>query len=577
MARIGVNSTHPFATPSRKAILPRQMSEASSPRLSLLTQEAEISLVGKPSGISRADALYSVHAYHTKIPISAIEPFIVRHTKVGDSVVDPFCGSGMTGVAAMRLRRLAFLSDLSPAAVHIATNYTQPCDPRAYTAAVERVYSTVDPERALYATTCHQCGSSASVAYVTWSDVRRCPECGSRILVWDQRDTGLRRLTCAACHKVFRKNQAPLVGEEPVRVSLDCGQCGRVDRGSLPDDLQVAATPRAACPYWYPDVPFNHERPMWRSGHEELGIKSVADFYSARNLRALAAIWAAIALETNDQVRQALQFTFTAIANRASRRYQWNAQRPTNVLGGTLYVSSLRYEFNVFGLWKRKVAAVRRLLESTYHTATPAKAIQASATALPYPDRSFDYCFTDPPFGANIIYSNSSLLWEAWLGALTDTSLEAVIDQRGRSLASYATLMSRSFCEIRRVLRANGKATVVFQNTNPNVWEAIVSAIADARFDIADVDVLHKVQPSFKGIKGQQGGEHVAASDVVLTLRCRTQCRARPASADPDLIWAALTAELRRPALTNRQRGLGHSVRRRSGSGYHSGRFHRPV
>ena len=45
----------------------------------------------------------------------------------GDLVFDPFCGSGLTGVAALETGRRALLSDFSPAAVHIAQNYTKPC------------------------------------------------------------------------------------------------------------------------------------------------------------------------------------------------------------------------------------------------------------------------------------------------------------------------------------------------------------------------------------------------------------------------------------------------------------------
>src|SRR3954453_23076091 len=72
---------------------------------------------------SRSDALYGVHSYHTKLPAAAIRSLIERHTAPGDLVLDPFCGSGMVGVAASLCGRRCALSDLSPAAVHIASNY----------------------------------------------------------------------------------------------------------------------------------------------------------------------------------------------------------------------------------------------------------------------------------------------------------------------------------------------------------------------------------------------------------------------------------------------------------------------
>ena len=51
-----------------------------------------------------------------------------------------------------------------------------------------------------------------------------------------------------------------------------------------------------------------------------------------------------------------------------------------------------------------------------------------SATNLCQPENSIDYIFTDPPFGANINYSEISFLWEAWLN-VTNQVPEAIINQ----------------------------------------------------------------------------------------------------------------------------------------------------
>src|SRR5881409_1693745 len=46
------------------------------------------------------DPIYNAHSYHTKVPPRSIIPYILHYTKPGDLILDPFCGSGMTGVAA---------------------------------------------------------------------------------------------------------------------------------------------------------------------------------------------------------------------------------------------------------------------------------------------------------------------------------------------------------------------------------------------------------------------------------------------------------------------------------------------
>lgn len=521
----------------------------------------------RDGNVSRANSLYGVHAYHTKVPPEAIERYLREHLPAGGIVLDPFCGSGMTGVAARRLGLHAKLSDLSPAAVHIASNYTSRCNPVDFNKAAERVAGAYgDARRRLYGTSCHACGGPAMTAYVIWSDLRRCPHCVTTLTVWDQRSTGLRQLRCPGCAESFAKKAAAVVGEKAVRVSLDCPGCGRLDREPTSEDLELVGTSRSDIPDWYPEVPFTSDREMWRRGHEDLGIRSVADFYSPRNLWALSILWAEVEREPDPRVRSGLRFAFTAMANRASRRYQWNAKRPTNVLGGTLYVSSLRYEFNVFSLWSRKVSAVRRFFESTLDNTGTAEVIQASATHLPYADQSVDYCFTDPPFGANIVYSDCSLLWESWLGDLTDPMEEAVVtrhrpaDSGGKTVGGYAQLMTAAFGEIRRVLKPGAATTVVFQNTDPAVWEAVQGAMTASGFEIVGAETLHKSQPSFKGVKAQEEGEQVAATDVVLLLR--THGVARPAATPrplSEVVWPALLAELEQVgAATGRRRSTAH-------------------
>lgn len=80
--------------------------------------------------------VYDAHTYHTKVPPEGIEPLIEHYTRPGDVVLDPFCGSGMTGVAAIQTERKVLLSDLSPAAAFIAYNLNTPVDPDLYLYAV---------------------------------------------------------------------------------------------------------------------------------------------------------------------------------------------------------------------------------------------------------------------------------------------------------------------------------------------------------------------------------------------------------------------------------------------------------
>jgi len=109
--------------------------------------------------------IYNAHSYHTKVPPRSIIPYILHYTQPGDLVLDPFCGSGMTGVAVqmcanppvdileqfpeLKARvgpRACILNDLSPAACHIAYNYNTPVDVAALKREFERIKAAVKNE-----------------------------------------------------------------------------------------------------------------------------------------------------------------------------------------------------------------------------------------------------------------------------------------------------------------------------------------------------------------------------------------------------------------------------------------------
>lgn len=58
--------------------------------------------------------------YPTQKPVRLLERILAASSRPGDLVVDPYAGSGTTGVAAARLGRRCLLVDRNPAAVEIA-------------------------------------------------------------------------------------------------------------------------------------------------------------------------------------------------------------------------------------------------------------------------------------------------------------------------------------------------------------------------------------------------------------------------------------------------------------------------
>lgn len=487
---------------------------------------------------------------------------IEHYTDLGDTVLDPFCGSGMTGVAAMLSGRLGVLSDLSPAAVHIARGHVAAPSPDAVSRAANDLLSGLSEiEHDLYGTQCARCDGSARIEYTVWSDIITCPVCSSKMLFWDaaRRPDGTlsKALTCQSCRQSFRKSESEIGAPRPVLVSVACSSCGtREQRGLTAREVEIASrSRRTSIKDWFPTAPLEPWREMWRGQHGKMGIHTAADFFTDRNLEALAAVWARA---RNSEESTTLMFAVTAIVNRASRRYQWNPKRPTNVLSGTLYIASLTYEFNVFSLLRRKLAAVRQLAVAQKNSPGSSVVKQRSATNLSgVADHSIDYVFTDPPFGANIYYSDASFLWEAWLDDFTITTEEAIVSTSlkashgGKTLSDYETLMSASFEEIVRVLKPGAWASVMFHNSDDAVWSSLERAIESAGLNLESAIAFDKSQPSFKGVKQLTNQERVSSFDLVLHLRPATfqRQRAKPTIAQDravrDEIVTALTTHLR--------------------------------
>ncbi|MDJ0628570.1 MAG: DNA methyltransferase [Rhodobacter sp.] len=484
--------------------------------------------------VSKASTIYRAHSYHTKVPPAAIAPFIEALTEPGDLVSDPFCGSGMTGVAALGLGRNALLSDLSPAAVHIARNYTAPCDPEEFRRVLARVEKEVSTTmRWLYVPV----GSEdEQIEYTVWSDIFACAECAREIAYWDAVQNGdIKAPICPACGAQFEKGNLAWIGERPVRTHVSAKGRRMSAHQTNPQEISlIEEIERTSIPYWTPSLAFGRDREMWRLAHGVMGIADAAGFYSTRNLHALAALRHAIVQVASGRVREALLFAFTACVNRASKRYQWNAKRPTNVMTGTMYVSSLRYEWNVLSLFRRKARDVLRFYEARKESGATAQVFQSSATDLGcIPDGAVDMVFMDPPFGSNIFYADSSLLWDAWLGAETDQTNEIVVNRKrsrvagGKDLELYGDLMAEALAESARVLRRGGRGVLAFSNTNDQVWTELQDALSDAGLETRSVHILDKGQPSIKGVKGQLGKERVTRLDLTLTLAHRERA-ARP-------------------------------------------------
>lgn len=490
------------------------------------------SAAGGPVSAGKNTYTYDAHTYHTKVPPQGIAEILRSYLPDGGVVLDPFAGSGMTGVAARVLGLDAVLNELSPAASFIADRFTRFCDPTTFSAAVEAICrQTAELRRDLYSTRCRECGGLAEILFTIWSYRVCCNKCDQEFVLWDHcRQYGrtvrdhkiLGEFPCPACGKKVKKSRLRRTISQPVRVGYRCCSGRQVEHPLTDDDIRrcgnLEGRPMLA-PDFFPTTSLpdgvNLCQPR-RHGHE-----SVDSLYTGRNLAAMSHLWRAIHQVQDVQLAGFLAFAFTSLYKRVTKLSEfrfWGGSGNT----ANLNVPYIYNEANVFVTFERKARTILDHLDTTARSYTGRCVVHTgTATDLRFlPDESVDFVFTDPPFGANINYSEMNFLWEAWLGAFTDTSDEAIVNRyQQKGVEQYEELMKLSLQECRRVLRTGHWMVLVFMNSSRKVWKALQEAVSSSGFQIERVDIFDKQHGTFK----QFVSDNTAGCDLM--LHCRKTSR----------------------------------------------------
>lgn len=508
------------------------------------------------------DPIYNAHSYHTKVPHKAIMRYILHYTEPGDIVFDGFCGTGMTGVAAQMCgdqatveslgyqvkrdgiilekqvnesgklvwspfaklgARKTVLNDLSPAATFIANNYNTPVDVQEFAKEAKSIFSEVEDECGwMYETLHTDEKTKGKMNYTVWSDVFVCPECAGEVVFWDavvdKEDKKVRNVfPCPHCQAELTKRKmerawttkydyalkvsVKQAKQVPVLINYSViGSKGRFEK--VPDKFDLRLIEKiesSEIPYWFPTkhLPdgYNTRQPMLSHG-----FTHVHHFYTKRNLWVLSACW-----DRLSKVGTRFPFIFTAsqriLSKMASIAFSYFFHGGGGFVNagtkGTLYVSSTNPEGSVFNSLKSRLKSLLFQFEANKSNVCIEN---KSATYKSFlSEESIDYIFIDPPFGANIMYSELNFLWEPWLKVWTNNADEAIENKnQGKTLNEYRQLMTYSFKEAYRVLKPGHWMTVEFSNTKASVWNNIQTAITDAGFVVSNVSALDKKQGSFK-------------------------------------------------------------------------------
>lgn len=470
---------------------------------------------------------YDAHTYHTKVPPQGIAELLRHYLPKGGLVIDPFAGSGMTGVAAALANCDCILNELSPAACFIESQFLSSPPPERVKAAVNQIVVSLDDlRRQLYSTRCRECGSHTELLYTVWSYRVACSECAHDFNLWDVcRSYGrtvrehkiLTEFDCPNCRAHLKKSRLERSFAEPVLVGYKCCGSRQTEVTHPPDqaDLDLIKhieTSALLADCWYPTVELGEGVNLGQPKRH--GLTSVDRFYTTRNLIALSHLWDCVQRIADDSLAGQAAFAFTSLYRRVTKFSEfrfWGGSGNT----ARLNVPFIYDEPNIFISYLRKARTILDHLESTAGRYSRSVVIRnGSATDFSdIPNNSVDLVFTDPPFGSNINYSEMNLLWESWLGRFTDNTEEAIVNHvQGKDVEEYQKLMTRSLEEAFRVLRPGHWMLLVFMNSSARVWHALEESIRDAGFVVVKADVFDKQHGTFKHFVSP----NTAGADLVL-------------------------------------------------------------
>lgn len=519
-------------------------------------------LYNEPFPSTRTGALFNAFSYPTKISPESEALFIACHTNVGDTVLDPFGGSGTTAIATLlcdspteNMLKLAKKYCLNPQwgprKAYVYEISTIGCllgDTLCHTnhATFEKyaniLLSTLkDSANRLYGCIDNE-GNQGIIRYVIWSDVLFCPHCKEEVRYSDIaieynplsfKDKGI----CPCCGKEVVISEMEKVKIEKFDTILQrtlsvkkrvpfkiYGETNGKNWQRLANDNDIKNYQNLEEELDYSKVPKYKIKwgGLYRQGYH-FGITHIHHFYTSRNVVMFSKLWDKIS-DAPKEIQDALKIfllsynsAHSTLMTRVVAKKNNHDFVITGAQPGVLYISSLPVEKNIYIGLKRKLKTFVSALELLDKSTSEATFINSSSTSMNrIKSASIDYVFTDPPFGDFIPYSEINQINECWLGSVTNNDEEVIINNsQGKSLHSYSVLMNKVFLEIQRVLKKNADCTLVFHSAKAEIWRTIIKAYKANGLSVEVVSILDKVQKTFK----QTNSNVTVKGDPIILLK----------------------------------------------------------
>jgi DNA modification methylase len=450
--------------------------------------------------------LYLMHKYWARKPHNVVAKYIKVYSKEGEIVLDPFVGSGVTAIESLRSGRKVIATDLDPMSSFITRMSVLPIKldefKKQFIEIKKKVKTAID---SLYKTRCSKCNKITTASAFIW------------------------------------KNNNPI----SVRYTCNCSKGTQWKEVSTVDLKKITKIEETDIPFWHP----NNEL-IWNTRVNVHKGDKVSDLFTRRNLIALSMIYHEIEAIKDNDLRDIMKFTFSSALPQASKmvfvirkrgRSKGIVKESTPEVGSWAtrgyWVPSEYFEINAWNCFENRFKKVYRGKKESNEeipSVNEAKSFDElsegknilikSHNALELlniiPEESIDYVFTDPPYGDSVPYLELDYMWSSWMKFDVNFDDEIIISdspvRKEKNFDMYQKMLRKAFRQIYRVLKSERYLTVTFHNTDIKIYNAIISSVILAGFDLEKIVYQPPARASPKGLLAPYGS---AVGDYYIRFR----------------------------------------------------------
>lgn len=444
--------------------------------------------------------IYTAMKYWGKKPHNIWREYIDKFVPENGIVLDPFCGSAMSAIEAIKTNKKAICFDINPLSSFFIENYTSIFnidDFKEQAISIIEKIKNDDFYKKLweYDGIVHSCKYNNDIPYEI---------CLSKISKNKYKNSDIREPNDLDIEAI---NFSKTIELEKLGLS-------------------------------FIDEPFYDSSSFSANFIKNIGGNNFKYIWTERNLYVLSLIFSSILMVENETIKKQLLFAFIMATHLcckmniprrdgANRKFStsWGRsayicsarqmeQNPlivffNNCFGKQSVESALKSSNNYINKEKLKLKKVSNSNKRKNDNSFDLKygAVDVLAIDEYIGEKSVDFIITDPPYGGLVQYLDLSYIWNIWLKkydkAFGDINYNSEITINKKfDLSNYEKKFTAALLKLNNILKDDGKMVITFHNQNIKIWNAFIRSLQNAGFVIEKV--IHQ--------KNRRSGESVVAN-----------------------------------------------------------------